>query len=244
MYVSPNLQNFYRTKQAGLMDYLKSMGMGAAIGGGAGALGGGAAGYLGGDLLDSDEYQDITGDISSSLGDLPGDPISDEVLAKIDDFLQNQVKEDRGSATLLGAGAGGLGGVLAGGAGGLGYQALKDLLFSGDKEAQVKRAALGEEDLASLKALIEEIEQEKRVKRKSGPKYGQRFLRGAAFGAPYGGLLGGMAGIGAGSEHGNELAGAGIGGGLGLLLGGGAGGLANMLGAYMQGDLYDRIAEV
>lgn len=211
------------------MDYLKAMGIGAAIGGGTGA---GAGAGLGA-LLEGEEYD---------IGDLVDTPFG----------TSQQIFKVPGPGT--GALMGGAGGAALGAGGGLLYQVIIDLLTSNDKEARVKRAALGEEDLAALKALIEEIDREKRVKRKSGPKYGQRFLRGALVGAgyglPFGTLYGG--GIGAlaaeeqpGGMDGVEggLLGAGIGGLAGAGIGAAGGGLGNMLKAYLEGDLYDRIAE-
>ena len=165
---------------------------------------------------------------------------SEEDVAEVVAALQSLNENPK----TVGATVGGLGGAALGAGGGLAYQAIKDLLFSGGKEARVKRAALSEEDLVALKALIEEVEKEKRVKRKSGPKYGQRFLRGAIggglMGAPYGALLGGLVG----SEENKLPEGIGIGGLTGLLGGAGLGGLTNVLGGYLNSDLYDRIAEV
>ena len=45
-YVTTNLNSFYRTKQAGILDYLKAMLAGGAVGAGAGGLGGAGYGYL------------------------------------------------------------------------------------------------------------------------------------------------------------------------------------------------------
>ena len=273
MYVSPNLQNFYRTKQASLMDYLKAMGIGAGIGGGAGA----GLGAWGGSKWDDEFSPEVRAVIEGRMADseISGDADTVAVLQNLldagspqesmkrhithleenemSDVPIEQVMQQALAGSMrgmnqnpktIGGVIGGLGGAALGAGGGLGYQALKDLLFSGGKEARVKRAALSEEDLVALKALIEEVEQEKRVKRKSGPKYGQRFLSGALsgglVGAPYGALMGGIVG-----DQTNELPEGIALGGLGGLVGGaGLGGLSNMLNAYMQGDLYDRVAEV
>jgi hypothetical protein len=268
MYMKKNLQNFYATKQASFMDYLKSMGIGAAIGGGAGA----GLGVYGGSKWD-DEFKD--GPLVPELGNDaqygPGGSSPQEVMEGIladprfasevgmggaaipenPQFTEEEVAEAiallqsaNNNPKTTGGIAGGLGGAALGAGGGLAYQGIKDLLFSGDKEAQVKRAALGEEDLLALRSLLEEVDQEKRKNRESGPKYGQRFLRGALggglMGAPYGALMGGMIG-----DQSNQLPeGIGFGGLAGLVGGAGLGGLTNMLGGYMNEDMYDRIAEV
>ena len=102
------------------------------------------------------------------------------------------------------------------------------------------KQAISEEEVAQIVEALQEAEKDKK-KKKKGPNYGKRFLRGAAFGAPYGGLLG--AGLGASSvaDYRRRLGGEGPTTLEGGLLGGGAG-LGNMLGAYLQGDLYDAIA--
>ena len=78
MYVSPNLQNFYRTKQASLMDYLKAMLAGAAVGGGAGGLGGAGYGYREG--IDNEE------DRQASL---------DEILGRVTDTTNDRLRAIR-----------------------------------------------------------------------------------------------------------------------------------------------------
>ena len=269
MNVNTNLQNFYRTKQASILDYLKAMGIGVGIGGGAGAGLGVWGGSKWDDEIPVEERVKLRGDLNR-LGrdDIDGSVLTgakslQDITANMIPRLVEQLEEEgvdpknlidaekswnwmNQNPKTTGAGLGGLGGAVLGGGGGLVVQALKDILFSGDKEAQVKRAALDEEDLIALKALIEEIDHEKRKKRKSGPKYGQRFLRGALggglIGAPYGAAVGGIVG-GQGNES-DLIAGLAGGGMAGLIGGAGLGGLANMLGGYMNEDMYDRIAEV
>ena len=167
MYVSPNLQNFYRTKQASLMDYLKSMGIGAGIGGGAGA----GLGAWGGSKWD-DSWEELGGnpitpeDIGKILAFVdrrvpgmedgtplheateeglysldPGGPqaatyaLLHELVRRggLDGEMALKIQAGNKNPKTTGAVLGGLGGAALGAGGGLGYQALKDLLFSGGK---------------------------------------------------------------------------------------------------------------
>ena len=156
----------------------------------------------------------------------------------------------------LGGIMGGLGGAALGAGGGLAYQGIKDLLFSGGKESQVKRnlqnlfikQAVSEEELMQIIAALSEAEAGKK-KKKTGPNYGKRFGRGALAGGLYGGTLGTVLGAGAGLgddpdlPNVNPLVSAGIGGVGGAAVGAVGGGLSNMLQAYLQGDLYDAVGK-
>ena len=110
------------------------------------------------------------------------------------------------------------------------------------------KQAVSEEELMQIIAALSEAEAGKK-KKKPGPSYGKRFGRGALTGGLYGGGLGALLGASAGLEkhpsipNVNPLVGAGVGGLAGAGIGAVGGGLSNMLQAYLQGDLYDAIAE-